>query len=540
MPLRTDYYSYNPESGCSQKASLTSAILTVRGGSPMMAADMLRLTGEDTLPTITFPMMPMSYPDLGTDASLPEFQELLVSWKHLHTYMGSKLNFTDFTAYPTYGAEQGMVLAVATKVLEMASTTCNRNFYAFLQAPAYGYDWDQAVAWVDANTDSFYAGAECTCAVDSSCKKKGKVTISQRGWAPQQLPALPSAASDNGTMYTPASTDPKSPWFQTNVIPGNPIGRFGPCVTPREKCLCDGVYWYPGFVAPGKELSDIKCYSWAFSITKIYSARMRAGIMMIMDKPAAVRAASGTVDTALSIANGLYSHMQTHGQVQLIQKLMEKPFSDPTSWLHAMAKAQYEKWDAIYDAFSVCQAAGVTKITAEQSKYFGAYVFSSMMPDYQGLSVNIGGSTSDFFKSVVGFDHYNYNWGWRGEKPVNYGNGVTSVITVQDFNRIHLFRALEVYQEEARRMKKVCSDFNARATPTTLTLNEWKALRMADKGRRRRLSDEPVSEHARALEVQVAAPKMLLIDALKYAMETDPHRKLSWEYGMPADMKFVE
>mgnify|MGYP003684145685 CR=1 FL=1 len=298
---------------------------------------------------------------------------------------------------------------------------------------------------------------------------------------------------------------------------------------------------YPGFVAPDHTLSDIKCYSWAFSITKIYSARMRAGIMFVMDTPDAASAARSMVGGALSIANGLYSHMQIQGQMQLMNKIMEKPFSDATSWLHAMAMAQYEKWDVMYDAFSTCQAAGIARITPEQPKYFGAYIFSYLLPDYQGLAVNVGGSSSDFFLAVVGYNHFNYNWGWRGEDPMNYGNGIDpSKVTVQDFTRTHLFRGLVAYQEEARRMKLVCGDLDARATPSTLTVNEWVALRQADRRRRRRLEDGPISHHARALEVQEVAPRMKLINALKFAMETDPHRKLEWEYGMPRDMADVQ
>eukprot|EP00962_Isochrysis_galbana_P004538 scaffold1240_cov101-Isochrysis_galbana.AAC.15 len=215
---------------------------------------------------------------------------------------------------------------------------------------------------------------------------------------------------------------------------------------------------------------------------------------------------------------------------------MMKPFSDPTSWLHAMAMAQYEKWDVMYDAFATCEAAGIAKITAEQPKYFGAYIFSHLMPAYQGMAINVGGSTSDFFLSVIGYNHFNYDWGWRGESPTNYGNGVDPAkVTAYDFTRTHLFRGFVAYEEEARRMKIVCSDMDARATPNTLTVNEWASLRAADR-RRRRLEDGPVSHHARALEVQAVAPKMKLVNAIQYAMETDPHRKLEWEYGMPADM----
>lgn len=322
MPTRrSDYYTYDAASGCSTQSSLTTAVQTIRGGSPTMSQDMLRLTGEDTLPSLTFPMMPMSYPNAGRNPDDAETQDLAVTFKKFHTYMGSELDMSDFIALPNYGAEQGMVLSVATKVLEMARTTCNRNFYAFLEAPAYAYDWNQAISWADSRRSSYFNDASCSCFATNTCRSAGVVTITQRGWAPEMLPALPFAEADNGMMYQPNSTDPMSPWFQTNVIPGNPIGRFGPCVAPREKCLCDGVYWYPGFVAADHVLTDIKCYSWAFSLTKIYSARMRAGIMLVMNTPSAVSAARSAQGSATNIANGLISHMNIQGQIQLMEKV---------------------------------------------------------------------------------------------------------------------------------------------------------------------------------------------------------------------------
>ena len=54
--------AYDATTGmCATESSLATAIQTVRGGSPTMTADMLRLTGEDSLPTIKFAMMPMTY-----------------------------------------------------------------------------------------------------------------------------------------------------------------------------------------------------------------------------------------------------------------------------------------------------------------------------------------------------------------------------------------------------------------------------------------------------------------------------------------------
>merc|ERR1712061_307607 len=95
----------------------------------------------------------------------------------------------------------------------------------------------------------------------------------------------------------------------------------------------------------------------------------------------------------LAIANGLYSYLQSEGQVMLIKQMMAKPFSEPTSWLHAFRTAQHEKWDVMDTAFDVCEAAGILKRTPEQPKYFGAYIFGFMMAEYAGLSANIGAAS---------------------------------------------------------------------------------------------------------------------------------------------------
>ena len=82
----------------------------------------------------------MTYPAVRTDQSLPEMGELNYKWLQFLTYMGSQLDLTNYVSYADYGAEQGMVMSIATKVMELVATTCNRQFYAFLEAPAYGYD----------------------------------------------------------------------------------------------------------------------------------------------------------------------------------------------------------------------------------------------------------------------------------------------------------------------------------------------------------------------------------------------------------------
>merc|ERR1711998_49690 len=180
-----------------------------------------------------------------------------------------------------------------------------------------------------------------------------------------------------------------------------------------------------------------------------------------------------------------------------------------------MGQAQREKWDYMWDGYAYYESMGVMKITAETVKYNGAYILGHLLPAMYGYSNDIGAASSDFFKNVIGYDHFNYNWGWRGEDPKNYGIGN---ITKYDFTRTHLFRATDVYKEEARRMKLVCGNFDARVDAAFLTVNEWVAVRKADIiSRRRKLSTEPISHHARALEIMAAAPKVDLVSAIKMA-----------------------
>ena len=240
---------------------------------------------------------------------------------------------------------------------------------------------------------------------------------------------------------------------------------------------------------------------------------------------------------ALSIGNGLYSTLQGYGQIQLMEKIMAVPFEEPTSWLHAMRTAQHEKWDVMDAAFAVCEAAGVVKRTAEQQIYFGAYIFGHMMPRYSGYSIDIGGASNDFFKTVVGYDHFNYNWGWRGSDPQTYGNGVATNVTKYDFVRIHVFRGYVAYQEEARRMRLVCSDKNSRVAPQYLSINEWSALREADLiGRRSRKLSAITDMPERAKMVKELVPRMSHVDAMKHAALSSFGEPTEYEYGLPTDL----
>jgi hypothetical protein len=551
----TDYYTYNPTTrACTTIGTMQTALHTVRGASPTMTADMLRYTNTETLPTICFPALPMAYPSAGSDPTNVESKELEVTTKAFMTYYGSQMDFTNMNFYLTYGNENGMVASVAIKLLEIARTTCNRALHVLLEAPAYGYDWGASVMWADNRRTSFYNGLECPCrnetGVIAGCNRAGQLSITQVGWSPTQFAAgiAPMRADAFGVMHTPNSTSANSPWFQTNVIPGNPTGRFQECRTPRNRCLCDGVYFLPNFVAPGTVLRNFQCYSFAHTVTKFYSAQMRAGSLFVMDYAAAAAASSQIMSSMRAAGSAAASYMQLHGQIQLMKKMMEIPLSNPSSWLNAFSRTQYYKWDVLDAAITVCNANRILMRTPEQQKYFGVYVFGYMHPSLQGYSINIGTTSNDFFKSVVNYGVFDYSWGWRGEVPTNYGySTIMPNVTVNDFFRIHLLRAEAVYLELARRLTLVCTNKAARVIPNALTVNEWIVLRTpVSSAGRRALQAEGEPEVAaitaeRALKIIEVTKRhgeeMSLVDAIKHAMMTDPNQPTKWEIGMPVEMR---
>ena len=547
----TDYYTYNPTTRtCTTIGSMQTALQVTRGANPTMTADMLRYTNTETLPTITFPAIPMAYPSAGSDPNNVDSKELELTAKAFMTYYGSQMDFTDMNFYVTYGNENGMVAAVAIKLLEIARTTCNRALPVLLEAPAYGYDWGASVMWADVRRANFYNGPECPCRNETGgCLRAGQLSLTQVGWSTTQFAAgvAPMRADAFGVMHTPNSTSSNSPWFQTNVIPGNPIGRFQECRTPRNRCLCDAPYYLPNFVAPGTVLRNFQCYSFAQSVTKFYSAQMRAGFLFVMNYAWAQSASGNIMGSMRALGSAAVSYMLLHGQIQLMKKMMEVPLSNPSSWLNALSRTQYAKWDALDAAITVCNTNRILMRTPEQQKYFGAFVFGYMHPSLQGYSINIGATSNDFFKSVVAYDVFDYSWGWRGEVPTNYGySTIMPNVTVNDFFRIHLLRAEAVYLELARRLTLVCTNKNARVTTSTLSVNDWIALRTpVSSSGRRSLQAEAPEEAAitaeRALKIIEVTKRhgeeMSLVDAIKHAVMTDPNQPTKWEIGMPFEMR---
>ena len=93
---------------------------------------------------------------------------------------------------------------------------------------------------------------------------------------------LPVRTGGDGLTYAADSTSAASPWFESMVFPENPSGKITtPQISDPNRRVCDGVYVWPmyfgmrNYTIPMAERPD--CSAWSFSITKAYSASVRAG-----------------------------------------------------------------------------------------------------------------------------------------------------------------------------------------------------------------------------------------------------------------------
>merc|ERR550539_345053 len=111
----------------------------------------------------------------------------------------------DWYVSMTEGAEQGIEVLWAAKALEIARTTCNRDIYVLMEAPAYGYNNGEMARWVNSKASSFYAGEECPCYPDNCSDPV--VTINNRGFFP---PNIPSELGADGVSYLATSDSPTS------------------------------------------------------------------------------------------------------------------------------------------------------------------------------------------------------------------------------------------------------------------------------------------------------------------------------------------
>jgi hypothetical protein len=268
------------------------------------------------------------------------------------------------------------------------------------------------------------------------------------------------------------------------VFPENPSGKVKTQNIPAAagRLVCDGCYLYPTYFGSGytKGKADgapanyysgdmtegyyipkdkmPSCDAWAFSITKMYSASVRAGTVMFKKDN----------DNYLTIgkkwnplSEGSYSEWMWHGQIQIWKILMAKPLYDPTSWMGAYAKLQDEKSQFLVDGFKDCP---VIDYLNPKSTAYSFYQYK------QGYN-NRTETTPNFWMHVMNIYAFDYNWGFRGADPATfYGAGYTKY----DFQRLHLYRDISVYQEVGRRAKLVCGDENAKL-PGMMSVKEWKA-----------------------------------------------------------------
>jgi hypothetical protein len=395
------------------------------------------------------------------------------------------LTFSIHCLYPTK----------AGKALEIAQTTCNRDIYVLMEAPAYGYSNGEIGSWANKHASSFYSGEECLCFAEGTCNDP-ILRVINVGFFP---PDIPSRVGGDNVTYAADSASFSSPWFESMVFPENPSGRIKtPQLPNANRRVCDGVYVWPmyfkfnDFKVPIDDIPD--CSGWSYAITKGYSASVRAGFVTYKkDAPeSSTNALSSILGDFNSLGYGSYSEWSWSGQMQLQQYFMSKPIDDPTSWIGAYSSIMAEKWDVIADAFEGCPMITLTNPGA------GAYAFFLMNEGFRGLSPS-NSSLSAFMHDVLGVISTTYSWGFRGADPSTYyGEGVGT----SDFVRMQMYRDINVYMEVARRAKLVCADPTLSFSDDTLSPEEYVQVQSAG-GRRRLHEVESRAERRELLQMEV-------------------------------------
>ncbi|KAJ8613007.1 hypothetical protein CTAYLR_004045 [Chrysophaeum taylorii] len=437
-------------------------------GLPSDTNTLVNMTGLN--PVVKFPLLRMTYPSYTWQGEeIADDSNAIPKMKSWLTYLNvmTEEQVEDYNVVMTKGTEAGMVTLIAAKILELASTTCNRNFCQFMQAPAYGYASSDSERLANANKDLFFTEG-CPDEFDPQ-----DVTISDMGWFPGNV--LPSCAGFDNVSYSADSTSANSPWIETMVWPENPSGVLKtPQIPDSNRRICDGCYVYPQFFGMnGNEVAEIpECASWATSVTKAYSAAARTGFLVYKTEPATNGFYIDEIASDLTtLTYGDYSEWSWWGHVQIVDMLTTKPYTDPTSWIGAYAIIQNRKWEAIIDGFEGCPYVEVTNPNA------GAYVWFRMLEPYLGLTEGYAEPT--FFLETMGVRATTYFFGFRGADPATYyGDNYTNY----DFVRLQLFRDVYVYEEVARRAAIVCSGGTVEGF---VSGEQW--AEMMGAGRRRRL-----------------------------------------------------
>ena len=176
---------------------------------------------------------------------------------------------------------------------------------------------------------------------------------------------------------------------------------------------------------------------------------------------------------------GLYCYVIVvgfgHGKVRCRSwtSSMSKPLDDPTRWIGAYSALTKEKWDYLLDGFKNCP------IAEPANDFSGAYAWFVKNPQYLGLDE--GNSAPSWMRNVLGVRCHTYSWGFRGADPADYyGEGYTEY----DFDRLHMYRDVNVYKEIGRRAKILCNDLDASLGGGLVSFNQWEAAARASMNRR--------------------------------------------------------
>jgi hypothetical protein len=217
-------------------------------GDPLDKHELNARTGLN--PVISFPLNRGPYPtyDLGTplEDAIDDSADARAMFKDLLVYKGAftESELADYEVSMTSGAGPGMVTLWGAKALEIARTTCNRDIYALMEVPAYGYDTGASAKYANLYADSFYNGTECMCSNTTEGCHAPTVTITEVGWLPRT--DLPTMMGGDGMMYVANSESDASPWFESLVFPENPSGKLKtPQLANPNRRVCDGVYLWP-------------------------------------------------------------------------------------------------------------------------------------------------------------------------------------------------------------------------------------------------------------------------------------------------------
>ena len=449
--------------------TMSTETFWVLWGHPQDTYELTKRTGS--APVVTFPLVRGPYPSYsggghGDDASdlYPKIKEWLV---YLGAFSASELDGYDVE--PSEGAEQGVVAQIGAMAAYIATQTCNRDIHILSEAPSYGYSLSTAAKW-----------AEKLGGFKEGCDSGDTISISMVGWLPGT--AFPTAVGADGIEYPADSTSPNSPWMESLVFPENPSGVIKTPHLPANRRVCDACYIYPMFFGQGSadtstwhipEAPD--CMSWAGSVTKVYSASVRAGYVIYKNDDAEWAGLMKSVmDDVRGMPDGLMSEWTWWGQIQILDQMMAKPYSSPESWIGAYVQLMHEKWTYLIDGFSGCS--NYITIT---NPYMGAYGWFKLEGDAVGKE---SGMYSSFFGEVLGVKTTTYYWGFRGSDPADYyGPGYG----VYDFVRLQLFRDVHVYKEIGRRAALVCSNPASNSVDGYLTINGW----LASRRRRRALKE---------------------------------------------------